>query len=51
MLEDDYVILCPGGEYSALGSAKSRDITVPSPASLNRIVASPGSMSLPQYAG
>ncbi len=40
-----------GGDYPTLGSAKTRDITVPSPASLNRIVASPGSMSLPQYAG
>ncbi len=40
-----------GGDYTSSGSTKVRDITVPSPASLNRIVSSPGSMSLPQYAG
>ena len=43
------VCLFVGGEYPSVG--KGRDITVPSPASLSRIVSSPGSMSLPQYSG
>lgn len=38
------LVSCVGVEYTAPGSIKGRDITVPSPASLNRIVSSPGPM-------